>query len=173
MLYIYIDGSCRGNGKKNSQGGFGIVIFDELHNLIDAYQEQFDNVTNNQMELKAFLKTFELLNTKYKNQQATIYSDSAYCINILTSWIYSWSKNNWKNNKNQTVKNLDIILSLYEYYNINFFINQIYIIKVEGHKGNIGNELADALAAADVPKFSNLILKNHINISLSEKTCQI
>ena len=173
MLYIYIDGSCRGNGKKNSQGGFGIVIFDESYNLIDAYQEQFDNVTNNQMELKAFLKTFELLNTKYKNQQATIYSDSAYCINILTSWIYSWSKNNWKNNKNQTVKNLDIILSLYEYYNINFFINQIYIIKVEGHKGNIGNELADALAAADVPKFSNLILKNHINISLSEKTCQI
>lgn len=173
MLYIYIDGSCRGNGKKNSQGGFGIVIFDESYNLIDAYQEQFDNVTNNQMELKAFLKTFELLNTKYKNQQATIYSDSAYCINILTSWIYSWSKNNWKNNKNQTVKNLDIILSLYKYYNINFFINQIYIIKVEGHKGNIGNELADALAAADVPKFTNLILKNHINISLSEKTCQI
>lgn len=173
MLYIYIDGSCRGNGKKNSQGGFGIVIFDESYNLIDAYQEQFDNVTNNQMELKAFLKTFELLNTKYKNQQATIYSDSAYCINILTSWIYSWSKNDWKNNKNQTVKNLDIILSLYEYYNINFFINQIYIIKVEGHKGNIGNELADALAAADVPKFTNLMLKNHINISLSEKTCQI
>ena len=173
MLYIYIDGSCRGNGKKNSQGGFGIVIFDESYNLIDAYQEQFDNVTNNQMELKAFLKTFELLNTKYKNQQATIYSDSAYCINILTSWIYSWSKNDWKNNKNQTVKNLDIILSLYKYYNINFFINQNYIIKVEGHKGNIGNELADALAAADVPKFSNLILKNHINISLSEKTCQI
>ena len=171
MLYIYIDGSCRGNGKKDSQGGFGIVIFDDRRNLIDAYCEQFDNVTNNQMELKAFLKTFELLNTKYKNQQATIYSDSAYCINILSSWIYSWSKNNWKNSKGETIKNLDIILSLYEYYNINFFINQIYIIKVDGHKGIIGNELADALAQADVPKFSNIILQNHINISLSEKTC--
>ncbi len=94
MLYIYIDGSCRGNGSKNSHGGFGVVIFDDRRNLIDAYQEQFDNVTNNQMELKAFLKTFELLNTKYKNQQATIYSDSAYCINILTSLIYFWSENN-------------------------------------------------------------------------------
>ncbi len=171
MLHIYIDGSCRGNGKKDSQGGFGIVIFDDNRNLIDAYCEQFDNVTNNQMELKAFLKTFELLNTKYKNQQVTIYSDSAYCINILTSWIYSWSKNNWKNSKNETIKNLDIILSLYEYYNINFFINQIYIIKVDGHKGIIGNELADALATADVPKFSNIILQNHININLSEKIC--
>ena len=87
MLYIYIDGSARNNGRDNSKGGFGIVIFDDDRNLIDAYCEYFDNVTNNQMELKAFLKTFELLNTKYKNQQATIYSDSSYCINILTSWI--------------------------------------------------------------------------------------
>lgn len=168
MLYIYIDGSSRKNGKK---GGYGIVIFDDNNNLIDAYQEQFDNVTNNQMELKAFLKTFELLNTKYKNEQATIYSDSAYCINILNSWIYSWSKNGWKTSKGRIVKNLDIILSLYEYYNINFFINQIYIIKVDGHKGIVGNELSDALATADMPKFSNIILKNHINIELSEKTC--
>ena len=170
MLYIYIDGSSRKNGK---EGGYGIVIFDNHRNLIDAYQEQFDNVTNNQMELKAFLKTFELLNTKYKGEQATIYSDSTYCVNILNSWIYSWSKNNWKTSKGETVKNLDIILYLYEYYNINFFINQIYIIKVDGHKGIIGNELSDSLATADVPKFSNIILKNHINIDLSEKTCQI
>ena len=168
MLYIYIDGSSRKNGKK---GGYGIVIFDDNNNLIDAYQEQFDNVTNNQMELKAFLKTFELLNTKYKGEQATIYSDSAYCVNILNSWIYSWSNNNWKTSKDETIKNLDIILSLYKYYNINFFINQIYIIKIDGHKGIIGNELADALATADVPKFSNIILKNHININLSEKIC--
>ena len=117
------------------------------------------------MELKAFLKTFELLNTKYKNQQATIYSDSAYCVNILNSWIYSWSKNNWKNSKNETIKNLDIILSLYEYYNINFFINQIYIIKVDGHKGMIGNELADALATMNRSKFSDIILENHIVIT--------
>ena len=167
MLYIYIDGSCCSNGSKNSKGGFGIVIFDENRNLIDAYQERFEDVTNNQMELKAFLKTFELLNTKYKNQQSSIYSDSAYCVNILSSWIHKWSKNNWKNSKNETIKNLDIISSLYEYYNINFFINQIYIVKVDGHKGDIGNELADALATADRKKFSNIILQNHININLS------
>lgn len=171
MLHIYIDGSCRGNGKKDSQGGFGVVIFDNNRNLIDAYCEQFDNVTNNQMELKAFLKTFELLNTKYKNQQATIYSDSAYCINVLTSWIYFWNKNNWKTAKSETIKNLDIILSLYKYYTIDFFINQINFTKVDGHKGIIGNELADALAQADVSKFSNIILQNHININLFEKTC--
>ena len=171
MLYIYIDGSARGNGSKNSKGGFGIVIFDESRNLIDAYCEQHNNVTNNQMELKAFLKTFELLNTKYKNEMAIIYSDSSYCINILNSWIYKWSNNNWQTSKGETIKNLDIIQSLYKYYNIDFFISQINIIKVDGHKGVIGNELADALAAYNLPKFCNIILNNHINIELSEKTC--
>ena len=166
MLHIYIDGACRGNGKEESHGGYGIVIFDNNQNLIDAYCKHFDNVTNNQMELKAFLKTFELLYTKYKNEKATIYSDSAYCINILTSWIYSWSKNNWKTSKGETIKNLDIILSLYKYYNINFFINQIVFTKVKGHDGILGNQLADALATADKKKFSNLILQNHININL-------
>lgn len=166
MLYIYIDGACKNNGKENSNGGYGIVIFNNDNNLIDAYCEYFDNVTNNQMELKAFLKTFELLNTKYKNEIATIYSDSSYCINILESWIHIWSKNGWKTSKGETIKNLDIIQSLYEYYNINFFINQIYIIKVDGHKGIIGNELADALAASNLPKFCNIILNNHINIEI-------
>ena len=166
MLHMYIDGSCRGNGKANSNGGFGIVIFDENNILIDAYCEQLKDVTNNQMELSAFLKAFELLNTKYKGEKVTIYSDSAYCINTLTSWLYFWSKNNWKGSKGQPIKNLDLILSLYKYYNIDFFINQITFTKVDGHIGNIGNELADALATANVPKFSKLILENHIHINL-------
>ena len=109
MLNIYIDGSATNNGKTNSKGGYGIVIFDNNQNLIDAYSEYFDNVTNNQMELQAFLKTFELLDTKYKNNKSTIYSDSAYCINILTSWIYKWSQNNWKGRlKISTLFNLSI-----------------------------------------------------------------
>ena len=167
MLYIYIDGSAKNNGNHHSKGGFGIVIFDDRRNLIDAYCEYFENVTNNQMELKAFLKTFELLNTKYKDEIATIYSDSAYCINILSSWIYRWSQNNWKtSNKNRTIKNLDIILALYKYYNIDFFISQINFVKVSGHNGILGNQLADALATADKLKFSNLILTNHINIAI-------
>ena len=164
MLHIYIDGSTKGNGTQNSYGGYGIVIFDDNQNLIDAYHQHFENTTNNKMELTAFLKTFELLNSKYKGQPSKIYSDSSYAINTLTSWIYIWSKNNWINSKNETIKNLDIIQSLYEYYKIEFFICQVEFIKVKGHNGIIGNELADALSQADKLKFSNIILKNHINI---------
>lgn len=164
MLHIYVDGSAKNNGYQNSNGGYGIVIFDDYNNLIDAYCEYFQNVTNNQMELKAFLKTFELLDTKYQNQNSTIYSDSSYCINILSSWIYSWSQNNWQNSKKETIKNLDIIKSLYKYYTKDFFISQINLTKVNGHIGLLGNECADALATKNIKKFSNIILQNHINI---------
>lgn len=170
MLHIYTDGSTKSNGKKCSKGGYGIVIFDD-QNLIDAYYEKENNTTNNRMELSAVLKVFELLNTKYKGLSAKIYSDSSYVINILTSWIYTWSQNNWTGSNKETIKNLDLVQSLYKYYNIDFFICQIEFIKVKGHQGIIGNELADALAQADLPKFSNIILKNHINICLQEKTC--
>ena len=40
MLHIYTDGSTKGNGKKGSHGGFGIVIFDDNQHLIDAYYEK-------------------------------------------------------------------------------------------------------------------------------------
>ena len=164
ILHIYVDGSASNNGKKKSSGGYGVVIFDNKNNLIDAYYEHFKNVTNNQMELKAFLKTFELLSTKYKDYDSIIYSDSAYCINMLTDWIYTWSQNNWQNSRNRNVKNLDIVLSLYEYCKINNFINRITFQKIKGHTGNLGNELADAIAAANKDKISKLILKNHVNI---------
>ena len=172
MLHIYTDGSTKGNGKKHSKGGYSIVIFDDNHqHLIDAYYEQQNNTTNNRMELSALLKTFELLNTKYKGMPATIYSDSSYVINILTSWIYIWSQNNWIGSNKGTIKNLDLVQSLYKYYNIDFFICQIDFVKVKGHCGILGNQLADALSQADVSKFSNIILKNHINLKLEEKTC--
>ena len=170
MLHIYTDGSTKGNGKKKSHGGYGIVIFDDNNNLIDAYYQHFDNTTNNRMQLAAILKTFELLNTKYKGQPSKIYSDSAYAINILTSWIYNWSQNGWTKDKG-SIKNLDLVQSLYEYYNIDFFICQIDFVKIKGHQGIIGNELSDALAQADVSKFSNIILRNHINIQIEEKIC--
>ena len=34
-----------------------------------------------------------------------IYSDSAYSINGITSWIDNWERNGWKTSKNEPVKN--------------------------------------------------------------------
>lgn len=171
MLHIYVDGATRNNGKENSYGGYGVVIFDDNNNLIDAYSEYFDNVTNNQMELKAFLKAFEVIYNKYRNESVIIYSDSAYCVNILTDWIFKWSCNNWKTSTGKDIKNIDIIHSLYEYYKINFFICQIEFSLIKGHSGIVGNQIADAIAGQNIKKISDIILNNNININLSEKIC--
>ena len=117
------------------------------------------------MQLKAFQKTFQLLETKYSNEKVTIYSDSAYCINILTSWMHNWNKNNWKTSKGKTIKNLDIISHLYILYQ-KFSKSQITLVKVNGHKGIIGNELADALAQSSRKKFIDIVLNNNIKVDI-------
>jgi ribonuclease HI/viroplasmin and RNaseH domain-containing protein len=47
----------------------------------------------------------------------TIISDSDYSINCLTLWYKSWKRNDWKNKKNEPVKNMDIIKLILELMN--------------------------------------------------------
>lgn len=114
------------------------------------------------MELKAILTSFEIKERYFPNEKIIIYSDSAYCVNALTSWIYTWFINDWKNSKNKTIENLNLFQSIYLYYNKKNFINQVKFKQVQGHAGVIGNELSDALAQNNLIKFNNLIKKNQI-----------
>ena len=117
MIHFYTDGSSH-KLNNNSYGGYGITTFDDNKILIGCCQQQFSmTVTNNQMELMAILKTFEIKDKYYKNEPITIYSDSAYCINALSSWIYNWCNNGWKNSQNKIIENYNLFKSLYLYYN--------------------------------------------------------
>lgn len=73
-----------------------------------------------------------------------IYSDSAYCVNIINDWMFSWERNGWKRPKNQKVKNLEIIKQIYELRNL------AEIKKVKGHSGDKWNEYVDALATGKI-----------------------
>ena len=46
---------------------------------------QVINTTNNRMELTALLYALELTQTKYKDEQCVIKSDSAYCVNMFNN----------------------------------------------------------------------------------------
>ena len=61
MLNIYVDGSSHGNP---GTGGFGVVIINN-NKLEYAFGEQFNNVTNNQMELRAIIHALELMKERY------------------------------------------------------------------------------------------------------------
>lgn len=154
MIKIYTDGSAKNNGKQNSTGGFGVVVFKD-DKIIYSYKEQCKNTTNNREELKAILHAFELAQTKYKYETCIIYSDSSYCVNICNNWIYSWAKNNWTNSKKKQVENIDLVKSLYNYLTIDFFNCQV--MKITGHVGITENELADALATNEIARFNRII----------------
>ena len=142
MRIYYTDGSATGNGTENSIGGFGIVEVDENNNILWQYQENnLKYETNNSMELSAILYALNHIETEEASFiKPIIYSDSAYCVNLINDWMYSWERNGWKRPKNQEVKNLNLIKQIFELANL------AEIKKVKGHSDNKWNEYADKLA---------------------------
>ena len=47
-----------------------------------------------------------------ENDEITIFTDSSYVKNGITSWIINWKKNNWKNSQKKEVKNKDLWIKL-------------------------------------------------------------
>jgi len=164
MINIYADGSARGNGQVNSNGGFGVVILHD-NELIYAYSEQCVDTTNNREEIKAILHAFQLAQEKYPEDFCIIYSDSMYCVNICNSWIKTWAQNNWLNSKKKTVENLDLVQKLYSYLTIDFFNAEVAYCG--GHRGILENELADALATNNLNRFKTLLQTNNIKYNTS------
>lgn len=160
MIEIYADGSARNNGSVNSIGGAGICVIDKGKvRLIASHQEP--SVTNNQMELKGLLEALNLAHNLYGYDLCVIKCDSAYCVNIFNSWIDSWYQHGWTRAGNKPIENLDLIKQLWEYKQIAY--PNFRVERVPGHAGNLGNEIADAMATADRAKLEKIFLQNDIN----------
>lgn len=149
--HFWVDGACSGNP---GPGGFGVC------NLDDGifYSEYEENTTNNRQELKAILYVMNIAKDNPENIYI-IHSDSAYAINSITSWMDNWAKNGWVRSKNQPIENLDLMK---EIYYLKMVLFNIKLEKVKGHSGELGNEVADALASRNKQKYLNLIHKNNI-----------
>ena len=146
-MIIFTDGSCR---KNPGPGGFGVVVLDDNENVIELHSEHIDlDTTNNREELKAILWAF----LKYGVPAAAgktppvVYSDSAYSVNTLTSWMFSWEKNGWIKGDRNKPENLDLIKPFFRYWKRGYRID---LRKVQGHAGNKWNELADKLATGKI-----------------------
>lgn len=141
-MIIYCDGACSGNGSAAAVGGFGVVVLDDNENIIETYNKQNQNTTNNREELRAILYTL----IKYgKNGNPTVYSDSAYAVNTFNTWMWGWASRGWLKSDNKIPENLDLIQTYYDLYNQGY---RITLLKCRGHAGNQWNEMADKLAVA-------------------------
>ena len=103
------------------------------------------NTTNNRMELMAAIKALEQLSRPSK---VRIYTDSNYLVKGMTSWLFQWEKNNWKNARKRPVLNRDLwekLLELSRTHNIEWHW-------IKGHFGHPENERCDMLAKKAIKK---------------------
>ena len=160
MIEIYCDGSCRGNGKAESEGGYAVCTMKDKE-MLDLYWCTECNTTNNRMEMKALLYALDLA-TKYGTDKCVIYSDSAYCVNMFNDWIWSWANNGWKRAGNKEIENLDLVRKIYP-YTIAAVFPGYQVERVSGHSGIIGNEIADAAATQNLTKLAKILEENNIS----------
>ncbi len=138
---IYTDGACQGNP---GPGGWGYVILDDGTAGAERCGGE-RKTTNNRMEMQAVIEALRALR---KGEEVTIYTDSTYLKNGITSWIHKWKRNGWKTSAGQPVKNDDLwreMLQLTEPRAVTFRW-------VKGHAGNRWNERADELARKGIPR---------------------
>ncbi|PID42765.1 MAG: ribonuclease HI [Proteobacteria bacterium] len=134
---IYTDGACSPNP---GPGGWGAVLLHENQDPIEI-NGFGGETTNNRMELTSVISA---LNTLDRPHRITLYTDSQYVKNGITSWINNWLQKNWLTTNRQPVKNVDLWKKLLE----EIERHDIDWRWIKGHAANTWNERADELAVA-------------------------
>ncbi|AYV85078.1 MAG: ribonuclease H [Satyrvirus sp.] len=147
-IIVYTDGSCVGNGKISAVGGIGIHFpNNELKDVSKIFR--FGCCTNQRTELYAILFAFKYIkqNLGLDGKRIIIKTDSQYCVDSITNWVYGWIKNGWRTKSNKPVANKEFIEAIHKYYER----YDILLEHVQAHTGlddedSVANAKADALA---------------------------
>ena len=132
---IFTDGACKGNP---GPGGWAAILRMGEHEKELSGGEPA--TTNNRMELMGAIEALKALTQPCT---VTLHTDSKYVIDGITSWIFGWQRNGWKNAAKKPVLNSDLWIELQaaaKPHRINW-------IWVKGHDGHPENERADRLAS--------------------------
>ncbi|MDR2667276.1 MAG: ribonuclease HI [Holosporales bacterium] len=137
-IEVYTDGSCIGNP---GPGGWAAVFtFRDKRTNISGFEKE---TTNNRMELKAAI---EAIKTIPQNVVAVVYTDSTYVKNGITSWIKTWTRNNWKSSSGKAVKNQDLWEELLKAT----ALKAVEWRWVKGHSDCLNNNNADFVARSAI-----------------------
>lgn len=138
---IFTDGACSGNP---GIGGYGALLRSSKRDKEIYGCEPL--TTNNRMELTAVIKALEALK---KPCHVKITTDSNYVVKGITTWIFSWMRNQWKNSRKEDVINQDLWKRLFE-------LSQPHDISwqwIKSHTHHIENERCDKLAKRAIKKY--------------------
>jgi ribonuclease HI len=121
-IIIYTDGSCN---QQTKIGGWGAIIIEPITGFRKEISGKCTETTNNKMEIMAAIKALECLKPR---SNVIVFTDSAYLIGGMSG--------------NKRVKNKDLFRQLDQVSKR----HNLMFIKVVGHSGNKGNQIADELA---------------------------
>ncbi|MBA3053718.1 MAG: ribonuclease HI [Sphingomonadales bacterium] len=132
---IFTDGACKGNP---GPGGWGAILrMGEREKELSGGEAA---TTNNRMELMGAIQALAALKQPCA---VTLHTDSKYVIEGITSWIFGWQRNGWKNAAKKPVANADLwqeLLAAVKPHRVEW-------VWVKGHDGHPENERADKLAS--------------------------
>lgn len=146
-INVYTDGSLKVT-KNGKICGYGIYFPNkEVKNVSAPFT--ISPITNNRAELHAILQSIIRIKNRYTFDRINIFSDSEYSVKALNEWAPIWEKSNWKNSRNKTIENQDLIKKIYHY--LQKYPNKIHIKWIPAHTGkknvhSINNAEADLLA---------------------------
>ena len=138
QITIHTDGGCHGN--PGPGGWAALLTYGERSRTVSGGTPA---TTNNRMELQAAI---EALNSLKEPCAVTIYTDSTYVKNGITSWLAGWKRNGWRTKSKQPVKNADLWRAL----DTATARHQMEWKWLKGHAGHAGNERCDELANAEI-----------------------
>jgi ribonuclease HI len=110
-LYVFSDGNCKGNGKKDARAGYSIFFTDNSESpyyKFNTTKMVASEPTNNKAELSGIRRICKTVNENkklFKNKNIVVCTDSSYSIKCVTLWYKGWVKNNWVTSKKEPVKN--------------------------------------------------------------------
>lgn len=133
------DGACRYNP---GPGGWAAVVIEDGEQR--TLSGGADHTTNNRMELTAVVEGLASLE---QSCEVTVYTDSRYVCDGITTWIHGWLARDWKNAEGRPVRNQDLWELLVEQARR----HTIAWTWVKGHAQHQMNQAADRAAGLAVP----------------------
>lgn len=134
MHTLYTDGSCLGNPGPGGWAARCVDLFDISGGAA--------HTTNNIMEMTAVVRGLETC-LERSMREVSVYTDSRYVMDGITSWIHGWKKRGWKTAAGTPVKNKELWMQL------DALVGQFSRVEwhwVKAHAGNVHNEFVDTEA---------------------------
>jgi ribonuclease HI len=153
MASIFCDGACSGNGTRHARAGWawaywpGRAVGDAQHSDGGVPAAP---ATNQRAELTALFEALKWWRG-LDGLSVTVYTDSMYSINCMTTWGPGWKRKGWKRAGGEPLQNLDIIVPLVDLWAAEAKARGWQVQHVRGHQSGSspeawGNNYVDRLA---------------------------